>query len=305
MLAASVTSSETASTASPSRAIARAAASPFAGSRAARSTRIPLSESWRQTSKPMPRLAPVTRAIGDDGRMARASAADRLNRDAGVGGRFADRTPALEFGGEGGLFLFPGADRIRAEHEAQRRIVAFDRGDHGLRRPGGIAGLLAATLLCAPVVPGAGEGIRPGSLCPEAESGPVHSDGVAEADAPKNQSSHHRHRYRSDWMSAAPMSYNTRRPNARALAARCANRGEADGAQGRLDTATRMADADFSSGGNSGETSSPNAHTPSLGPLDELNPAGSSCRNSASSRSIANCNAVLFASLRSPRPSPS
>ena len=159
--------------------------------------------------------------------------------------------------------------------------------------------------LCAPVGPGAGEGIRPGSLCPEAESGPVHSDGVAEADAPKNQSSHHRHRYRSDWMSAAPMSYNTRRPNARALAARCANRGEADGAQGRLDTATRMADADFSSGGNSGETSSPHAHTPSLGPLDELNPAGSSCRNSASSRSIANCNAVLFASLRSPRPSPS
>src|SRR5271157_1270609 len=104
-------------------------------------------ESWRQTSKPMPRLAPVTRAIGDDGRMARASAADRLNRDAGVGGRFADRTPALEFGGEGGLFLFPGADRIRAEHEAQRRIVAFDRGDHGLRRPGGIAGLLAVAAI--------------------------------------------------------------------------------------------------------------------------------------------------------------
>src|SRR5271157_2696409 len=147
MLAASVTSSETASTASPSRARARAAASPFAGSREARSTRIPLSESWRQTSKPMPRLAPVTRAIGDDGRMARASAADRLNRGAGVGGRFPDRTPALEFGGEGGLFLFPGADRIRAEHEAQRRIVAFDRGDHGLRRPGGIAGLLAVAAI--------------------------------------------------------------------------------------------------------------------------------------------------------------
>ena len=87
------------------------------------------------------------RAIGDDGRMARASAADRLNRGAGVGGRFPDRTPALEFGGEGGLFLFPGADRIRAEHEAQRRIVAFDRGDHGLRRPGGIAGLLAVAAI--------------------------------------------------------------------------------------------------------------------------------------------------------------
>ena len=67
MLAASVTSSLTASTSNPLRAISSAAASPFAQSRDPSRTRIRFSASWRETSRPMPRFPPVTRAVSGAG----------------------------------------------------------------------------------------------------------------------------------------------------------------------------------------------------------------------------------------------
>ncbi len=59
------------------------------------------------------------------------------------GGRLADRSPALELGQEIGLLLLPKPDRVLAEQEMRRRIVALDHRDHRLRRLGRIAGLVA------------------------------------------------------------------------------------------------------------------------------------------------------------------
>jgi hypothetical protein len=77
----------------------------------------------------------------------RVPAANWPYRCAFVGGRFSDRTPALEVGGEAGVLRFPGSDRVRPKQQAQRRILAFDRRDHRLRRLGRIAGLLAVAAI--------------------------------------------------------------------------------------------------------------------------------------------------------------
>src|SRR4029450_7644852 len=58
----------------------RDARAPRAASRAPRSTVKPSRPSWRQTSRPMPRLAPVTRATGEGS----VDVEDRLARDAAV-----------------------------------------------------------------------------------------------------------------------------------------------------------------------------------------------------------------------------
>src|SRR5205085_12576723 len=49
----------------PSHESDRAAASPFSRSREPKTSRIPLLASWRTTSRPIPRLAPVTTATKD------------------------------------------------------------------------------------------------------------------------------------------------------------------------------------------------------------------------------------------------